>query len=71
MTEYLDTWTKSQRREREVSVSSPKLNLWISLSDRMTMETESPYRYYCLWEGLEIVTHSKCIGTSIDGESRM
>ena len=41
MTEYLDTWRKSLK-ERGMRVSRPKLNLWISILNRVNKETESP-----------------------------
>ena len=41
MTEYLETWRKSLQ-ERGMRISRPKLNLWISILNRINKETESP-----------------------------
>ena len=42
MTEYLDTWRKSLEETEECGLAGRKLNLWISILNRIINETESP-----------------------------
>ena len=44
MTEYLDTWYISTEEKEGWGLAGWKLTLWISLSNRMTKETESRWR---------------------------
>ena len=42
MTEYLDTWRKYLEETEEWGLAGRKLNLWISILNRIINETESP-----------------------------